>query len=160
MVIELRILVDGDQEGVRVTGKGIRDRLSDPRYRLGNNRLALALVGRASNTPSLSFFLPCVYSSTFPLLLERLSSWRPRSASATTAWRLRLLGVPATRPPVFFPAMRLFLYFSSTFRASVFVASSVRGLRRLHRGARCDARQIAQPLFNVTHQNERGATIL
>ena len=30
-----------------VSSKGIRDRLSDPCYRLGNNRLALALVGRA-----------------------------------------------------------------------------------------------------------------
>src|SRR2546430_12514358 len=38
-------------------------------------------------------------------------------ASATTAWRLRLLGVPATRPPVFFPvAMRLLVYFPPTFR--------------------------------------------
>src|SRR5438552_11157369 len=64
MEIEVRILVGRDEEGVRVTGKGIRDRLSDPRYRLGNNRLALALVGRASNTPS------CLFSchASIPLL--------------------------------------------------------------------------------------------
>ena len=49
MVIKVWVLVDGDQEGVRITGKGIRDCLSDLRYCLGNNSLALALVGR---TPS------------------------------------------------------------------------------------------------------------
>jgi len=55
MEIEVRILVGRDEEGVRVTGKGIR-----------------------------------IVSPTRAI------------ASATTAWRLRLLGVPATRPPVCF----------------------------------------------------------